>query len=158
MLVACLLMSSDQGGHQQIQMCSTMRSDLFRLRAWLTAQGCEAVAMESTGVEWKGIWNVLEGEMELLVCHAQPRKAVPGRKTDSKDAEWIADLLQHGLLQASFVPARSQPELRDLTRYRSSLTADRARWVNRIQQTLEDTPSKLACVLTASTGKARRTI
>ncbi len=139
-------------------MFSTMRSDLFRLREWLTAQGCEAVAMESTGVYWKCIWNVLEGEMELLLCNAQHIKAVPGRKTDIKDAEWIADLLQHGLLQASFVPVRSQRELRDLTRYRSSLTADRARLVNRIQKTLEDTNIKLACVLTDITGKSSRAI
>jgi transposase len=115
MIVACLLMSSDQGVQKEIQMFSTMLSDLFRLREWLTAQGCEAVAMESTGVYWKCIWNVLEGEMELLLCNAQHIKAVPGRKTDIKDAEWIADLLQHGLLQASFVPARSQRELRELT-------------------------------------------
>ena len=139
-------------------MFSTMLSDLFRLREWLTAQGCEAVAMESTGVYWKCLWNVLEGEMELLLCNAQHIKAVPGRKTDIKDAEWIADLLQHGLLQASFVPARSQRELRDLTRYRSSLTADRARLVNRIQKTLEDTNIKLASVLTDITGKSSRAI
>jgi transposase len=102
MLVACLLMSSDQGVQKEIQRFSTMRSDLFRLREWLTAQGCEAVAMESTGVYWKCIWKVLEGEMELLVCNAQPIKAVPGRKTHSKDAEWIADLLQHGRLASQF--------------------------------------------------------
>jgi transposase len=158
MIVACLLMSSDQGVQKEIQMFSTMRSDLFRLREWLTAQGCEAVAMESTGVYWKCIWNVLEGEMELLLCNAQHIKAVPGRKTDIKDAEWIADLLQHGLLHASFVPARSQRELRELTRYRSSLTADRARLVNRIQKTLEDTNIKLASVLTDITGKSSRAI
>lgn len=158
MIVACLLMISDQGVQKEIQMFSTMLSDLFRLREWLKAQGCEAVAMESTGVYWKCIWNVLEGEMELLLCNAQHMKAVPGRKTDIKDAEWIADLLQHGLLQASFVPARSQRELRDLTRYRSSLTADRARLVNRIQKTLEDTNIKLASVLTDITGKSSRAI
>ena len=158
MIVACLLMSSDQGVQKEIQIFSTMLSDLLRLREWLTAQGCEAVAMESTGVYWKCIWNVLEGEMELLLCNAQHIKAVPGRKTDIKDAEWIADLLQHGLLQASFVPARSQRELRDLTRYRSSLTADRARLVNRIQKTLEDTNIKLASVLTDITGKSSRAI
>ncbi len=158
MIVACLLLISDQGVQKEIQMFSTMLSDLFRLREWLTAQGCEAVAMESTGVYWKCIWNVLEGQMELLLCNAQHIKAVPGRKTDIKDAEWIADLLQHGLLQASFVPARSQRELRELTRYRSSLTADRARLVNRIQKTLEDTNIKLASVLTDITGKSSRAI
>lgn len=96
--------------------------------------------------------------MELLLCNAQHIKAVPGRKTDSKDAEWIADLLQHGLLRASFVPARPQRELRDLTRYRSSLAADRARLVNRIQKTLEDTNIKLASVATDITGKSARAI
>jgi transposase len=158
MIVACLLLISDQGVQKEIQIFSTMLSDLFRLRDWLTAQHCQAVAMESTGVYWKCIWNVLEGEMELLLCNAQHIKAVPGRKTDIKDAEWIADLLQHGLLQASFVPPRSQRELRELTRYRSSLTAERARLVNRIQKTLEDTNSKLASVLTDITGKSGRAI
>jgi transposase len=158
MIVVCLLISTLQGVQKQIQTFSTMVSDLFRLRDWLKAQGCEAVAMESTGVYWKCIWNVLEGEMELLLCNAQHIKAVPGRKTDLKDAEWIADLLQHGLLQASFVPARSQRELRDLTRYRSSLAADRARLVNRIQKILEDTNIQLASVVTDITGKSSRLI
>src|SRR5438270_11729394 len=110
--------------------------------------------MESTGVFWKPIWNVLEGEMELLLVNAQHIKAVPGRKTDIKDAEWIADLLQHGLLQASFVPPRSQRELRELTRYRSSLVADRARLVNRIHKVLEDTNIKLTSLVTDITGKS----
>jgi transposase len=158
MIVACLLMITPEGVQKEIQMFSTMLSDLFRLREWLKAQGCEAVAMESTGVYWKCIWNVLEGEMELLLCNAQHIKAVPGRKTDIKDAEWIADLPQHGLLQASFVPARPQRELRDLTRYRSSVAADRARLVNRIQKTLEDTNIKLASVATDITGKSSRAI
>jgi transposase len=96
--------------------------------------------------------------MELLLCNAQHIKAVPGRKTDCKDAEWIADLLQHGLLRTSFVPPRPQRELRDLTRYRSSLAADRARLVNRIQKILEDTNIKLASVATDITGKSGRAI
>jgi transposase len=108
MIVACLLICTAQGVRKEIQTFSTMLSDLFRLRDWLKAQGCQAVAMESTGVYWKPIWNVLEGEMELLLCNAQHLKAVPGRKTDVKDAEWIGDLLQHGLLRASFVPPRPQ--------------------------------------------------
>ncbi len=158
MIVACLLIITDQGVHKEIQTFTTMVPDLLRLRDWLNAQRCEAVAMESTGVYWKCIWNVLEGEMELLLCNAQHIKAVPGRKTDIKDAEWIADLLQHGLLRASFVPARPQRDLRDLTRYRSSLAADRARLVNRIQKTLEDTTIKLASVATDITGKSGRAI
>src|SRR5215472_3760333 len=94
MIVACLLVITPEGVQKEIQIFSTMLSDLFRLRDWLKAQCCEAVAMESTGVYWKCIWNVLEGEMELLLCNAQHIKAVPGRKTEIKDAEWIADLLQ----------------------------------------------------------------
>jgi transposase len=97
--------------------------------------------------------------MELLLCNAQPIKAVPGRKTDIKDAEWIADLLQHGRLASQRMsPPRPQRELRDLTRYRSSLAADRARLVNRIQKTLEDTTIKLASVVTDITGKSSRAI
>lgn len=140
-------------------MFSTMISDLFRLRDWLKAQHCQAVAMESTGVYWKSIWNVLEGEgMELLLGNAQHIKAVPGRKTDIKDAQWIAELLQHGLLRISFVPPRPQRELRDLTRYRSNVAADRARLMNRLQKTLEDTNIKLASVATDITGKSARAI
>ena len=156
MLVACLLLGTAQGVDKEIQTFSTMLPDLFRLRDWLKAQGCQAVAMESTGVYWKPIWNVLEGELELLLCNAQHIKAVPGRKTDVKDAEWIADLFQHGLLRASFVPPR--PQRRDLTRYRSSLAADRARLVNRIQKTLEDTNIKLASVASDITGQSGRAI
>src|SRR5260370_25492741 len=95
--------------------------------------------MESTGVFWKPIWNVLEGEMELLLVNAAHIKAVPGRKTDIKDAEWIAHLLQHGLLRASFVPPRPQRELRELARYRSTCGAERARPGNRIHTVVEDT-------------------
>ena len=96
--------------------------------------------------------------MELLLVNAQHIKAVPGRKTDIKDAQWIADLLQHGLLRASFVPPRPQRELRELTRYRSSLTADRARLVNRIHKVLEDTNIKRSSVVTDITGKSGRAI
>ena len=158
MLVACLLICTAQGVQKEIQTFSTMLQDLYRLRDWLKAKQCQAVAMESTGVYWKPIWNVLEGELELLLCNAQHIKAVPGRKTDVKDAEWIADLLQHGLLRASFVPPRPQGELRDLTRYRSSLAADRARLVNRIQKTLEDTNIKLTSVASDITGHSGRAI
>jgi hypothetical protein len=102
MIVACLLLITSEGVRKEIQTFTTMVSDLFGLRDWLKAQHCEAVAMESTGVYWKCLWNVLEGEMELLLCNAQHMKAVPGRKTDIKDAEWIADLLHHGRLACSF--------------------------------------------------------
>ncbi len=158
MIVACLLICTAQGVQKEIQTFSTMLPDLYRLRDWLKAKQCQAVAMESTGVFWKPIWNVLEGELELLLVNAQHIKAVPGRKTDIKDAEWIADLLQHGLLRASFVPPRPQRELRDLTRYRSSLAADRARLVNRMQKVLEDTNIKLTSVATDITGKSGQAI
>src|SRR5207249_5744705 len=145
-----------QGVQKEIQTFSTMLSDLFRLRDWLKAKQCQAVAMESTGVYWKPIWNVLEGELELLLCNAQHIKAVPGRKTDVKDAEWIADLLQHGLLRASFVPPRPQRELRDLTRYRASLAQEINRIANRIQKVLEDANIKLASVATDTLGASGR--
>src|SRR5690242_17012113 len=143
MIVVCLLILTAQGLRKEIQTFSTMLSDLFRLRDWLKAQHCEAVAMESTGVYWKCIWNVLEGEMELLLCNAQHIKAVPGRKTDIKDAEWIADLLQHGLLRASFIPPAEQRELRELTRYRTALIQERAAELNRVQKVLEGANLKL---------------
>ena len=158
MIVACLLISTAQGVEKEIQTFSTMLQDLYRLRDWLKAKQCQVVAMESTGVYWKPIWNVLEEEMELMLVNAQHIKAVPGRKTDIKDAEWIADLLQHGLLRASFVPPRSQRELRELTRYRSTLVAERARLVNRLQKVLEDTNLKLTSVITDITGTSGRAI
>lgn len=157
-IVACLLIASAQGVQKEIQTFGTMLQDLYRLRDWLKAKQCQAVAMESTGVYWRPVWNVLEGEMELLLVNAQHMKAVPGRKTDIKDAQWIADLLQHGLLRASFVPPRPQRELRELTRYRSSLVAERARLVNRIHKVLEDTNLKLTSVVTDITGKSGRAI
>ena len=112
--------------------------------------------MESTGSFWKPIFNILEGHLEVLVVNAQHWKAVPGRKTDLKDAEWIADLLQHGLLRPSFVPPAAQRELRELTRYRSSLVQERSRIINRLQKTLEDTNIKLASVASDVMGRSAR--
>jgi transposase len=112
--------------------------------------------MESTGVYWRPIFNLLEGHFEILVVNAQHIKAVPGRKTDVRDAEWIADLLQHGLLTGSFIPPSEQRELRELTRYRCSLVEERARIVNRLQKTLEDTNLKLGDVATDILGKSAR--
>ena len=106
--------------------------------------GVTHVALESTGVYWKPVWNVLEGQFEILLVNAQHIKAVPGRKTDQKDSEWIADLLQHGLLRGSFVPPRETREMRDLTRYRVSMTEECNRIANRIQKVLEDANIKLA--------------
>jgi transposase len=158
LIVACLLIWTAEGVQKEIRTFSTMLQDLFHLRDWLVASGCQVVAMESTGVFWKPIWNVLEEELELLLVNAQHLKAVPGRKTDVKDAQWIAELLQHGLLRASFVPPRPQRELRELTRYRSKLVEERARLVNRLQKVLEDANVKLACVATDITGVSGRAI
>jgi len=112
--------------------------------------------MESTGVYWKPVWNLLEGQFEVLLVNAQHIKAVPGRKTDQKDSEWIADLLQHGLLRASFVPPTPIRELRDLTRYRASLAQEINRIANRIQKVLEDANIKLASVATDTLGASGR--
>ena len=112
--------------------------------------------MESTGSFWNPIFNILEGHLEVLVVNAQHLKAVPGRKTDTKDAEWIADLLQHGLLRPSFVPPAAQRELRELTRYRMSLVEERSRISNRLQKTLEDTNIKLASVASDMMGRSAR--
>ena len=156
-VVACLLKIDEQGEEtRQVQRFETYTQDLLRLSDWLTGFGCTHVAMESTGVYWKPIYNLLEGHLELLVINAHHIKAVPGRKTDVKDAEWIAELLQHGLLKASFIPPQSQRDWRDLTRYRTSLVQERARIVNRLQKVLEDANLKLAGVATDVMGKSGR--
>jgi transposase len=158
LIVACLLLMTSHGVHKEMRTFGTTLSDLYRLRDWLVANDCQMVAMESTGVYWKPIWNVLEEELALMLVNAQHIKAVPGRKTDMKDAEWLADLLQHGLLRASFVPPRPQRELREVTRYRSKLVQERARLVNRMQKVLEDSNVKLASVATDITGVSGRAI
>jgi transposase len=155
----CLITpGADQHPHKEIRTYATKTQDLLDLRDWLKEQGCTTVAMESTGVYWRPIYNLLEGDFELLVVNAQHFKTVPGRKTDVKDAEWIADLLQHGLLRASFIPSAPKPELRDLTRYRTRLVEERAREVNRLQKTLEETNLKLGDVVSDVMGKAARAI
>jgi transposase len=135
-----------------------MTADLLTLSDWLAAAGCTHVAMESTGVFWKPIYNLLEGSFALLVVNAQHIKAVPGRKTDVRDAEWIADLLRHGLLRPSFIPDRPQRELRELTRYRTTLIQERAHEVNRLQKVLEGANIKLSAVATDILGKSGREI
>jgi len=135
---------------------STMTPDLSRLRDWLKGLGVTHVAMESTGSFWKPIFNLLEGHLEVMVVNAQHLKAVPGRKTDLKDAEWIADLLQHGLVRPSFVPPAWQREVRELTRYRASLVEERSRIINRFQKVLEDTTIKQASVASDLMGKSAR--
>lgn len=134
----------------------TMTDDLLKLSDWLSELGVTHVAMESTGVYWKPIYNILEGNFELLVVNAQHIKAVPGRKTDVKDSEWIANLLRHGLLRGSFIPDRPQRELRELTRYRTSLVRERTAEVNRIQKVLEGANIKLASVASDVMGTSGR--
>jgi transposase len=157
LIVACVISFNEAGSPQkEIRYFTTMTKDILALADWLTSVGCTHVAMESTGVYWRPIWNLLEEQFELLLVNAQHIKAVPGRKTDTKDAEWIADLLQHGLLRASFVPPAPQRRLRELTRYRSTLLAERARLVNRLHKVLEDTNLKLTAVVTNVMGLSAR--
>jgi transposase len=158
-VVACLFVPGAEGTpNKQIRTFGTMTNDLLALSEWLAAAECTQVAMESTGVFWKPIYNLLEGSFAVLVVNAQHVKAVPGRKTDVRDAEWIADLLRHGLLRASFIPDRPQRELRDLTRYRTTLVHDRANEVNRLQKVLEGANIKLSSVATDILGKSGRDI
>ena len=136
----------------------TSTRELLALGDWLASHGVTIAAMESTGVFWKPLWNLLEDRFQLMLVNAHHIARVPGRKTDVSDCQWIAQLLEHGLLQPSFVPARPQRELRDLTRQRTQLLGDRARVVNRIHKTLEDANIKLASVATDITGKSGRAI
>ena len=157
MVVACLMKSSATGAVQkETRTFSTMTADLLALADWLSEEGCTHVAMESTGVYWKPIYNLLEGLFELMVVNAQHIKTIPGRKTDVRDAEWVADLLRHGLLRGSFIPSAPQRELRELTRYRRTLVEERARLLNRVQKTLEDANLKLAAVVTDISGVSAR--
>ena len=135
---------------------STMAADLLALRDWLKALGVTHVAMESSGVYWKPVYYVLEDDFELLLVNAQHVKNLPGRKTDMKDAEWLCQLLECGLLRGSFVPPREFRELRDLTRYRKSLIAERNRQANRLHKVLEDAGVKLSCVATDVLGVSGR--
>lgn len=156
-IVACLITPDAKNQRaKEIRTFGTVTSELLALHDWLQEAGCTHIAMEATGVYWKPAWNVLEGQFELLVVNAHHIKAVPGRKTDVRDAEWIADLLQHGLLKSSFIPPTPQRELRDLTRHRVSLVEDRTRVVNRLQKVLEDTNVKLGDVATDILGKSAR--
>ena len=136
----------------------TMTADLLALADWLLACGCTHVAIESTGDYWKPVFNILEGMCEVLLVNAQHVKAVPGRKTDVKDAAWLAELLQHGLLRASFIPPVAQRELRDLTRYRCTFIQERVTLINRVQKLLEDANIKLAAVASDIMGVSGRAI
>jgi transposase len=158
-VVAAIIVPDPKGGlHKETRSFGTMTADLLALSDWLLEQGITHVAMESTGEYWKPVFNILENNFEVLLVNAQHIKAVPGHKTDVKDSEWIAELLRHGLLKASFVPPLGQRELRELTRYRSTFVKERATLVNRIHKALESANIKLASVATDVTGVSGRAI
>jgi len=156
-VVACLLIVRKDGKVQkQVRSFGTTTRELLSLREWLLSEGCTHMAMESTGVYWKPVYAILEGALEIVVANAQHVKKVPGRKTDVKDAEWIADLLCHGLLRSSFVPPKPIRELRDLTRYRRKLVESQAAERNRLLKLLETANIKLASVATDVFGMSGR--
>lgn len=153
LIVACL----NEGGRQELREFGTATSEIKAMANWLSESGCEMIAMESTGVYWKPLYNLFElMELNAIVVNASHMKALPGRKTDVKDAEWIADLLRHGLLKASFIPSREQGELRELTRYRKSLIEERSRELNRLQKILEGANIKLSSIVKDINGVSSR--
>lgn len=151
-VVACVI--RPQG--QETRSFAATTKGLLALADWLKDHGVSHVAMESTGVYWKPVYNLLEADFTLLVVNARHIKAVPGRKTDVKDAEWIADLLRHGLLRGSYIPDRPQRELRELVRYRRNLIRERSRAISRVQQVLEGANIKLSSVATDVMGVSGR--
>jgi transposase len=156
-VVACLLdVDAPAERRKQVRTFATTSEGLLALAAWLQAADCGHVAIEATGVYRKPVFNVLEGRVQVLVANAAHIKAVPGRKTDVKDAEWIAELLQHGLLRPSFIPDRFQRELRDLTRTRTTLIDERSAVVNRLHKVLEDANLKLSGVASDVLGVSGR--
>src|SRR5829696_6253046 len=158
-VVACVVATDADGTPSKlIRAFGTMTLDVLALADWLASHGVTHIAMESTGVYWKPIYNLLEDQFTLLLVNARHIKAVPGRKTDVRDCEWIADLLRHELLRPSFVPDREQRELRDLTRYRTALVRERSSEANRLAKTLEGANVKLGSVATDILGKSGREI
>jgi transposase len=153
LIVACFR----NGNKAEIRKFDTLTHSIKELGNWLLDNGCQMVAMESTGAYWKPIYNILElFNLDVIVVNAHHMKIVPGRKTDVKDAEWIADLLQHGLLKASYVPGREQRELREIVRYRKSLVEERSREINRLEKTLEGANIKLSSFVSDLTGVSSR--
>jgi transposase len=148
MLVACLIVN----GRKDTRTFSTMTDDLLNLLDWLVANECTQVAIESTGVYWRPVFNILEGAVEVMLVNAREAKGLKARKTDVIDAEWLADLLRHGLLRPSFIPPRHIRELRELTRYRESLVREQTSLANRIQKLVESGNVKLGQVATDALG------
>lgn len=158
-VVACALSVSPSGRKvKQTETFGTTTVELLRLSDWLTGQACIQVALESTGEFWKPVWNILESSFELWLVNAQHIKRVPGRKTDVQDAEWLADLLQHGLVKASFIPPVEQRDRRDLTRQRTQLVRERSSVINRLQKVMEGANLKLSSVVSDVTGVSSRAI
>ena len=155
---ACVLLAQSGKPLKHIRRFGCTTRELRELVVWLQEFGVEQVAMESTGVYWKPVWNVLESHFQIVLANAQHIKAVPGRKTDTKDCQWIAELLQHGLLRGSFIPPLVIRDLRDLTRARTSLSQEHSRIASRIQKVLEDANLKLASVASNTLGKSGRAI
>jgi len=154
-----IVASLKRGRKRELRKFSTFTKDLKELANWLLENKCQKVAMESTGSYWKPIYNILElFGLDIIVVNAHHLKIVPGRKTDVKDAEWIADLLQHGLLKASFIPNREQRELRDIVRYRKNMVEERARELNRLEKTLQGNNIKLSSVTKLDTMSGRNLI
>src|SRR5512138_1448513 len=155
-VAATLVLGADGRWQQDKRTFGTMTADLLALSDWLMAQGVTHVAMESTGEYWKPVFNILEANFHVILVNAHHLSKVPGRKTDQSDAQWIAELLQYGLLKASFIPPLGQRELRELTRHRSSFIRERANLVNRVQKVLEGANIKLASVATNVLGVSGR--
>jgi hypothetical protein len=154
---ACILVAEGPSSRQsRVRTFGTFTRDLLTLADWLRQHGVTHLAMEATGVYWRPVWVVLEGQFEQMLVNPQHMKAVPGRKTDARDCEWIADLLQHGLLKGSFVPPTPIQDLRDLTRYRAELRQSQNRVANRIQKFLEQANLKLASVASNTLGASGR--
>ena len=154
-VVACVRCVSEPEHHETRSFATTTR-ELMALGEWLVEHGCSHVAMEATGIYWRPVWHVLEGQAELVLANAQHIKNVPGRKTDVNDAMWIADLLAHGLIRSSFVPPQPIQELRDLTRTRKQLVREISQHSLRIQKVLEDANIKLGSVLSEVLGVSGR--
>ena len=155
LMVACL----KNGSKQEIRQTGATTRELLELADWLKTNSCQMTAMESTGSYWKPLYNILEmNDIPAMVVNAQHMKAVPGRKTDVTDSEWIADLVRHGLLQASYIPSKDQRELRELVRYRKSLVEDRSRELNRLQKMLEGANIKLSGTIKDINGMSARNI
>src|SRR6266700_219214 len=151
-VVTAMLTQEDGKVYKTQRTFRTMTADLLALDDWLEQQQIEVVAMESTGIYWRPVFNILEAGRTIILVNARHMKAVPGRKTDVKDSEWIADLLRHGLLQASFIPPQPIRDLRDLVRYRQSLVQERSREINRVQKVLETANIKLSSVASKIMG------